>query len=66
MLGAVHNALKYFFDFRIMYFLLTITFRVPSKLTVLFVLKWGEITVSLLKTDFKNHFKVPECVDTTR
>jgi hypothetical protein len=39
---------------------------VPSKLTVSFVLKWGEITGPLLKAEYINHFKVPECVDTTR
>jgi len=43
-----------------------ITFRVPSKRTVSLVLKWGEITGSLLKTVHQNQFKVPKCEDTKR
>jgi hypothetical protein len=39
---------------------------VPSKLTISLVLKWGEITGSLLKEEYINHFNAPKCEDTTR
>jgi len=45
---------------------LTITFPSAIQGHISLVLKWGEITGSLLETVTAYHFKVPVCVDTTR